>query len=66
MNNYSSISFNVGPTLLDWLERRQPSVVAALRQADQASMRRLGEGNAIAQAYHHAILPLASERDLVT
>ena len=66
VNNYSSISFNVGPTLLDWLERRQPSVVAALRQADQASMRRLGEGNAIAQAYHHAILPLASERDRVT
>ena len=66
VNNYASISFNVGPTLLDWLERRQPKVVEALRDADRRSAQRLGEGNAMAQAYHHAILPLASERDRVT
>ena len=34
--------------------------------ADRKSIARLGHGNAIAQPYHHAILPLSSRRDKVT
>lgn len=64
LNNYSRISFNVGPTLLSWLERRAPDVYEAILAADRESRERFGgHGSAIAQAYNHAILPLAARRD---
>ena len=64
VNNYSNISFNFGPTLLSWLERNHRETYAAIIEADQLSAgRRGGHGNAIAQAYGHAILPLCNERD---
>lgn len=67
VNTLEWISFDVGPTLLEWLEREAPSTYAALLYADRASAARLdGHGNAIAQPYHHTILPLASRRDKVT
>lgn len=65
-NNYAWISFNFGPTLLNWMARRQPSLLDGLRAADEASRARVGSGNAMAQAYHHSILPLASARDRET
>jgi hypothetical protein len=66
VNLFEQISFDVGPTLLSWLEREAPEVLEAIRAADAASRARLGFGNAIAMPYHHAILPLASRRDKVT
>jgi alpha-amylase/alpha-mannosidase (GH57 family) len=64
VNNYEKISFNFGPTLLSWLERRQPHVYAQIIEADHISRQfHNGHGNAIAQCYNHAIMPLASERD---
>jgi alpha-amylase/alpha-mannosidase (GH57 family) len=66
VNNYERISFNVGPTLLAWLKPAAPDVVAALLEADRTSRTRLGHGNAIAQAYNHMILPLATQRDRQT
>jgi alpha-amylase/alpha-mannosidase (GH57 family) len=63
VNNFEWMSFNVGPTLMTWLERTHPQVVTRMQAADAASVGRLGHGNAIAQAYHHLILPLASRRD---
>jgi alpha-amylase/alpha-mannosidase (GH57 family) len=66
-NNYESISFNFGPTLLAWLERKAPDVYAAILEADRISARRFGgHGSAIAQAYNHMILPLATRRDVET
>src|SRR5512137_464814 len=65
-NNYSLISFNFGPTLLSWLEKKAPDVYAHILEADRESLKRLGHGNAIAQAYNHIILPLAHERDRET
>ncbi|CAK7037512.1 MAG: hypothetical protein DELT_00630 [Desulfovibrio sp.] len=62
-NCYEWISFNVGPTLMDWLRRETPGVYERIREADAASRRRLGHGNAMAQVYHHAIMPLASPLD---
>ncbi len=63
-NNYSRISFNFGPTLLSWLERHAPAVYEAVLTADRASRERFsGHGSALAQAYHHALLPLAPRRD---
>ena len=66
LNNYSSISFNFGPTLLPWLEKHFPSVYQKILEADRESLRRFGHGNAIAQVYNHIIMPLANERDKET
>jgi alpha-amylase/alpha-mannosidase (GH57 family) len=66
INNYSSISFNFGPTLLPWLEKHFPSVYQKILEADRESLRRFGHGNAIAQVYNHIIMPLANERDKET
>jgi len=63
LNNYAWISFNFGPTLLRWLERVDPETYDRILEADAQSLRRLGHGNAIAQAYNHLILPLANPRD---
>lgn len=64
VNVLASISFDVGPTLLDWLERHAHATYEAMLAADRASRRaRAGHGNAIAAPYHHVILPLASRRD---
>jgi len=67
INNYSRISFNFGPTLLSWLADFAPRVYRKVLEADRASRPRFGgHGSAIAQAYNHLILPLASERDART
>ncbi|HEY3247750.1 MAG TPA: DUF3536 domain-containing protein [bacterium] len=67
VNNYERISFNVGPTLLAWLEQSAPEVYAAILDADRRSLERFdGHGSAIAQAYNHMILPLANTRDRAT
>ena len=64
VNNYASISFNFGPTLLSWLQARSADVYGAVIEADHISRKRFGgHGSAIAQAYNHMILPLANERD---
>ncbi len=66
INNYSSISFNFGPTLLPWIEKRKPHLYRRILEADREGLRRFGCGNAMAQVYHHIILPLANERDKET
>ncbi|MEP6708262.1 MAG: DUF3536 domain-containing protein, partial [Pyrinomonadaceae bacterium] len=64
VNNYQNISFDFGPTLLWWLEREHPETYSCIIAADAESARNHnGHGNAIAQAYNHAILPLCNERD---
>ena len=64
VNNYSRISFNFGPTLLSWLERKEPEVYAAILQADKLSQELFsGHGSAMAQVYNHIIMPLANEQD---
>ncbi len=64
VNNYTTISFNFGPTLLSWLEERAPRTYQSIIEADRTSRERYaGHGCAIAQAYNHMILPLANERD---
>jgi len=67
VNNYAQMSFNFGPTLLSWLERHGPAAYRRILEADKLSVARCnGHGNAIAQAYNHAILPLCNERDKIT
>ena len=67
VDNYQRMSFNVGPTLMSWLEAKAPDVHTALVQADRDSVKRFGgHGSAMAQAYNHIIMPLASARDRAT
>lgn len=66
-NNYARISFNFGPTLLSWMEKKQPEVYQAILEADRLSKAHFsGHGSAIAQAYNHMILPLANAHDKET
>ncbi len=67
VNNFAKISFNVGPTLLAWMEELAPDTYRAILAADQESMQRFsGHGSAIAQVYNHTILPLGNRRDKQT
>lgn len=61
-NNYCGISFNMGPTLLEWIDQEHPTFKARLLQADRSSMASLGHSNIMAQCYNHVILPLESPR----
>jgi alpha-amylase/alpha-mannosidase (GH57 family) len=64
VNNYASMSFNFGPTLLSWIEEKEPDVYRDILAADADSRRRFGgHGSALAQPYNHMILPLANARD---
>ena len=64
VNNYSRMSFNMGATLLSWMERNAPDVYASILEADRLSLQRFnGHGSAIAQVYNHMIMPLANSRD---
>ncbi|WP_066426840.1 DUF3536 domain-containing protein [Anabaena sp. 4-3] len=64
VNNYEYMSFNIGPTLMSWLERYDVEVYQRILEADAKSCQRLhGHGNAIAQVYNHIIMPLANEQD---
>ncbi len=66
-NNYSRISFNIGPTLLTWLEEKDPLCYSAILEADKMGRKRFsGHGPAMAQVYNHIIMPLASRRDKET
>ncbi len=67
VNNYAGLSFNIGPTLCAWFARHEPDLLEQIVTADRLSCERhAGHGNALAQAYGHAILPLANARDKAT
>ncbi len=64
VNNFASISFDIGPTLLSWLETEAAEVYERILAADRESRRRFGgHGSAMAQSFNHTILPLASPDD---
>ena len=55
--NLAGISWNLGPTIASWLETADPTTYAGFVAAAD---------HAIAQAFHHSILPLASAADRLT
>jgi alpha-amylase/alpha-mannosidase (GH57 family) len=63
LGNFDQISFDLGPTLAAWLEQAHPDVYRRIVEADRRAVARDGVGNALAQAYNHTILPLATARD---
>ena len=54
--NLRRISWDLGPTLAAWLAAEDGTTLAGFAEA-------AASGNAIAQAFHHPILPLASAAD---
>ena len=67
VNNYSRISFNVGPTLLSWLKGNAPRTYRMILDGEFASRKHFrGHSSAMSQVYNHIIMPLASPRDRVT
>lgn len=59
LGNFNSISFNIGPTLFEWLALHDPQTGERIVEQDRTNVERFGVGNAMAQAYNHTILPLA-------
>jgi alpha-amylase/alpha-mannosidase (GH57 family) len=66
LGNFEKISFNIGPTLFSWMKTYDPSASRLIVAQDQANIQQHGVGNAMAQAYHHTILPLATCQDKIT
>lgn len=56
LGNLGRIGWDLGPTIARWLREHRPEIHATV-------MRQARPGSVMAQAYHHAILPLASVRD---
>ena len=66
LGNFERISFNIGPTLVDWMHSYDPDTWRKIVLQDSANVSRYGAGNAMAQAYNHTILPLATRVDKET
>jgi hypothetical protein len=66
LGNFEKISFNIGPTLNSWMRDHDPSTSALIAAQDRANIQLHGVGNAMAQAYNHTILPLATLEDKIT
>ena len=66
-NNYVHLNFNFGPTLLSWMEQKDPDTYLKILEADKISQEKHdGHGSAIAQAHSHLILPLCNAKDQET
>jgi alpha-amylase/alpha-mannosidase (GH57 family) len=67
VNNYARISFNFGPTLLNWLKDNAPRTYRMILDGERRSRKSYGgHSSAMAQVYNHMIMPLASRRDRIT
>ncbi len=66
LRNYEQISFNIGPTLFNWMQLHDPETSQEIIAQDRKNVQRHGVGNAIAQSYNHTILPLASRNEKIT
>src|SRR5512140_3638531 len=66
LGNFERISFNVGPTLMEWMAKNDPETLSRIVEQERRNLDKFGVGNGMAQAYNHTILPLASPQDKVT
>jgi len=66
LGNFERISFDLGPTLINWMLSYDPATLAKIICQERANFLRYGVGNGMAQPYHHTILPLATHQDKIT
>src|SRR5690349_15376146 len=46
--NFQRISFNIGPTLFEWMARYDPATCRRIAEQDRANIQQFGVGNAMA------------------
>ena len=66
LGNFELISFDLGPTLSEWMSKFDPQTLNRIIEADKTNCALYGVGNAMAQPYHHTILPLGTREDKIT
>jgi alpha-amylase/alpha-mannosidase (GH57 family) len=66
LGNFSRISFNLGPTVLEWMSKFDPVTLKCIIDQEKMNYEATGIPNGMAQSYNHTILPLASKRDKKT
>lgn len=66
LQNFEKISFNIGPTLFTWMFDHDLETYQRIIRQERSVYDRYGVGNGMAQGYNHAVLPLASDEDLIT
>jgi alpha-amylase/alpha-mannosidase (GH57 family) len=66
LGNYNRISFNIGPTLFQWMEGYDPETYQKIIQQEKDNFEKFQVGNGMAQPYNHTILPLAKREDKIT
>lgn len=66
LGNFEKISFDLGPTLINWMISYDPATFARIVEQERRNYERFGVGNGMAQPYHHTILPLANRHDKIT
>lgn len=67
LNNYTKISFNFGPTLLSWMEKKRNDLYKKIIESDYESRKNFnGFGSAIGQCYNHIIMPFAKKDMKIT
>ncbi len=65
LGNFEMMSFDVGATLLRWMERHAPTTYRLIIESDRKHCVQHAVGNALATPSHHTVLPLARKRDKV-
>jgi hypothetical protein len=66
LGNYSRISFNLGPTVLEWMSGADPETINRIIDQERRNFEATGFPNGMAQSYNHTILPLATINDKKT
>ncbi len=66
LGNFRRISFDIGPTLVNWMLSYDPATLASIVSQERANFIKFGVGNGLALPYHHSILPLAARHDKIT
>lgn len=66
LGNFKHISFNIGPTLVDWMAHYDAETMHLIIEQERSNLEKNPVGNGMAQAYNHTILPLASRLDKIT
>ncbi len=66
LGNFERISFNLGPTLCEWMVENDLATLRLIAAQDRANVKKHGIGNSIAQPFNHTILPLATLEDKIT
>ncbi len=66
LGNFEHISFDLGPTLVEWMRDFDRETLASIIEQDHRNFQRYGVGNAMAQSYSHTILPLSTREEKIT